>query len=218
MNLPADTFPFLTELKANNNREWFNDQKPRFKVLHDELLDFIDALIGQMMPYDPLLAGVRAQDCLFRLHKDARFSKGQAPYKTHFGIHIVNSGKRSDFNRAGFYLGIESQGCVLAGGAHAPSAPWLLAIRQKIAVHGGELMAILADENLLKFYGQLRGDSLKRIPRGFAADEPFTDLLKRKAFWLQHELADEVILGADFMAYYERAFVAYRPLQVFLNN
>ncbi len=29
--LPRDYFAFFNELKENNNREWFNDNKPRFR-------------------------------------------------------------------------------------------------------------------------------------------------------------------------------------------
>jgi uncharacterized protein (TIGR02453 family) len=218
MKLPADTFPFLSELAANNNREWFNAQKPRFKALQDEMIGFIDALIGQMIPLEPLLVSVEAKDCLFRIYKDARFSKGQPPYKTHFGIHIVSSGKRSDFGRAGFYLHIEPNACMIAGGAHAPSPVWLKQIRQEILTNGETLEEILADKTFKKYFGALRGDQLSRPPVGFAKDAAHMDLLRHKTLWVQHDFADDKLTGTGFMAYYHKVFEAYLPFQQFLNQ
>jgi uncharacterized protein (TIGR02453 family) len=218
MALPKDAFAFLTELKRNNNREWFHDQKPRFKLLNEAMLDFIDELIDALIPYDPLLAGVHPRDCLFRLHKDARFSKGQAPYKTHFGIHLVNTGKRSDFNRAGFYLCIEPNGCLMAGGAHAPSAPWLLNIRRDIEAGGSEFQAILDNPTFQQWFDGLRGAKLIRPPRGFSADLAQIELIKHRAFWVQHEFADEIATGNTLIEYYTQAFQVYQPLQLFLNQ
>jgi len=78
--LPSDALPFLRELAANNQREWFNEHKTRYQQLHSELLDFTDELIGALIPYDPLLIGVAPKNCLFRIYKDARYARDGAPY------------------------------------------------------------------------------------------------------------------------------------------
>jgi uncharacterized protein (TIGR02453 family) len=130
----------------------------------------------------------------------------------------VNTGKRSDFNRAGFYLCIEANGCLMAGGAHAPSAPWLLNIRRNIEARGSELQAILDNQTFQQWFGGLRGAKLIRPPRGFSADLTQIELIKHKAFWVQHEFADEIATGNTLIEYYTQAFQAYQPLQLFLNQ
>ena len=158
MQLPDDTLPFLNELKHHNNREWFHDNKPRFVALQAQLYDFIDALIFEMASLAPEHMGIEAKQCLFRIHKDARFSKDKIPYKTHLGIHIAPSGHRADFGRAGFYLHIEPNASMIGGGAHAPSSTWLQRIRQEIALNGQVLERLLDDPIFKEWFGALRGD------------------------------------------------------------
>ena len=178
MRLPSDALPFLRELAANNNREWFAEHKPRYQALHSDLLDFTDELIGTLMPYDPYLAGLEAKNCLFRIYKDARYARDGLPYKTHFGIHLVTSGKRSDFNRAGFYLHIEPGASMMAGGAHAPSPEWLRQIRLRLLHNGGDFVETVTEPSFKKMFGEVQGDRLVRPPQGFTgdlADSPYIE-------------------------------------------
>ena len=218
MRLPDDTLPFLKELTQHNNREWFNDHKPRFVALQSQLYDFIDALIFEVASMAPEHMGIEAKRCLFRIHKDARFSKDKTPYKTHFGIHIVPSGHRADFERAGFYLHIEPNASMVGGGAHAPSSAWLKSIRHEIAHNGQALQDILDDRTFKKWFGTLRGDALKRPPAGFTVDSPHLNLLKQKALWVQHDVSDAQLTDDDFVSHFAQAFTVYRPFQLFLNE
>lgn len=218
MQLPNDTLPFLNELKQHNNREWFNDNKPRFVALQAQLYDFIDALIFEIASLAPEHMGIEAKQCLFRIHKDARFSKDKTPYKTHLGIHIVPSGHRADFERAGFYLHIEPNASMIGGGAHAPSSAWLQRIRHEIARNGQTLEQLLDDPMFKKWFGSVRGDALKRPPAGYTVDSPHLHLLKQKALWVQHSVDDEQLSDAHFVSHFAEAFTIYRPLQMFLND
>ena len=210
--------PFLNELKQHNNREWFNDNKPRFVALQAQLYDFIDALIFEIASLAPEHMGIEAKQCLLRIHKDARFSKDKTPYKTHLGIHIVPSGHRADFERAGFYLHIEPNASMIGGGAHAPSSAWLQRIRHEIARNGQTLEQLLDDPMFKKWFGSVRGDALKRPPAGYTVDSPHLHLLKQKALWVQHSVDDEQLSDAHFVSHFAEAFTIYRPLQMFLND
>ena len=217
MHLPSDTLPFLRELASNNNREWFNEHKARYQTLHSELLDFTDDLIGVLIAHDPQLIGVEAKNCLFRIYKDARFARDGAPYKTHFGIHVVSSGKRSDFNRAGFYLHIEPGASMIAGGAHSPSPEWLKQIRQRISHNGSELQAILKDKNFKKYFGEVQGTQLVRPPQGFSKDDAHIELIKYITLWVKSDVSDDIIVGKKLHAHIDKVFSAYQPFQQFLN-
>ena len=216
MGIPADTLPFLRELAANNNREWFNEQKPRFVSLQKELLDMIEHLLGQVIQRDPNFIGVEAKRCLFRIYKDARFAKG-VPYKTNFGIHIVASGHRADFERAGFYLHIEPGASFIAGGAHSPSGEWLKRIRREIALRGDDFEAVLNDKIFKKWFGELQGASLVRPPAGYSAESPHLELLKRKAMLVSHALSDADVVDKKFISHCAKTFEIYQPFMDFLN-
>lgn len=218
MKLPSDTLPFLRELANNNNREWFAEHKTRYQILHSELLDFTDGLIGVLIAHDPLLIGVEPKNCLFRIYKDARFARDGAPYKSHFGIHVVSSGKRSDFNRAGFYLHIEPNASMIAGGAHSPSPEWLKQIRLRISNNGSELQAILQDKNFKKYFGEVQGERLLRPPQGFSKDDANIELIKYKTLWVKRDVSDETIAGTKLHILIDKVFTAYQPFQQFLNS
>ena len=221
MKLPSDALPFLRELAANNNREWFNEHKPRYQALHSDLLDFTDELIGTLMPYDPHLAGLAAKNCVFRIYKDARYARDGLPYKTHFGIHLVTSGKRSDFNRAGFYLHIEPGASMMAGGAHAPSPEWLRQIRLRLLHNGGDFVETVTAPSFKKMFGEVQGDRLVRPPQGFTgdlADSPYIEWIKYKSLWVKRDLSDAQISGNKLAEIATQTFVAYQPFQQFLNE
>ena len=221
MRLPSDALPFLRELAANNNREWFAEHKPRYQALHSDLLDFTDELIGTLMPYDPYLAGLEAKNCLFRIYKDARYARDGLPYKTHFGIHLVTSGKRSDFNRAGFYLHIEPGASMIAGGAHAPSPEWLKQIRLRLLHNGGDFVEIVTEPSFQQFFGQVQGDRLVRPPQGFSgvlADSPHIEWIKYKSLWVKRDLSDAQVGGKKLDEIVTETFLAYQPFQQFLND
>ena len=221
MRLPSDALPFLRELAANNKREWFNEHKTRYQQLHSELLDFTDELIGALIPYDPLLIGVEPKNCLFRIYKDARYARDGAPYKTHFGIHVVSSGKRSDFNRAGFYLHIAPDSSMIGGGAHAPSPEWLKQIRLHILHNGAELMRVIEDETFTQYFGRLHGDRLVRPQQGFTGERaasPSIEWIKFKALWVQRNLSDAQMRSTKLEQTVLETYLAYQPLQRFLNE
>ena len=77
-----DGWQFLIELQHNNNREWFESQKDRFKnQLETPAKAFMDSMIGAMAPEFGALMGK-----VFRIYRDVRFSKDKTPYNTHVRI------------------------------------------------------------------------------------------------------------------------------------
>jgi len=87
--LPTDDYDFFAELKRNNNREWFNDNKERFREsVQEPLAAFVQAMaprlkrISKSLVADPRLNG----DSVFRIYRDVRFSNDKSPYKTHGAV------------------------------------------------------------------------------------------------------------------------------------
>ena len=213
----SEVFKFLQDLDANNQREWFNENKTRFQDLQVNILDWIAILQSQLAQYDEKMLDISPKNALFRIHRDARFSKGKAPYKTHFGIHLVSSGNRSDFTRAGFYIHIEPGASYIAGGAHAPSPEWLKSIRTNFIEHGDEFLKIIHQPTFKK-YLTIKGEQLVRPPKGYSGDEPFIDLLKYKTLIARHELTDKIVCSDQFILECMNTFNAYKPFRDFLNR
>lgn len=123
------TFRFLEDLRENNNRDWFNANKPRFEEAKVGFEKFIGDLILQIAKFDPPIGELEPKKSIFRIYRDTRFSKDKSPYKTNLGAHLVAHADKPH-DRAGYYIHLEPGNTFLAGGAHLPSSSWLKAIRQ----------------------------------------------------------------------------------------
>lgn len=211
--------PFLADLKANNNRDWFQANKRRYEAAHKEFISFIDALIANIVEFDPSIGHHSAKDCVFRIYRDVRFSKDKAPYKTHFGAHITSAVKRSDIHsRAGYYIHIGPGESMLAGGAYMPQAAWLKSIRLDIDLNAAGLREIVEAPDFQQYFGGIEGEKLKRAPKDYPIDHPEIELLKHKSFLGTHSLQDAQVLRPDFLAHATNVFRALHPFDAFLNR
>ncbi|MBK9336437.1 MAG: DUF2461 domain-containing protein [Lewinellaceae bacterium] len=218
-HISPPTFQFLGDLKANNNRDWFTTNKPRYEAAHKEFLLFTDALIAEIAQFDPGIAHYTAKDCVFRIYRDVRFSKDKMPYKTHFGAHVTAAPKKSEIHtRAGYYLHLEPGATMLAGGAYLPEATWLKAIRQEIAYCTEEFLGILNNPDFKKYFGDMAGEKLIKTPRDYPAEHPAIELLKHKSFLATHYCTDEQVLSEGFLRHCAEVFRAMQPFDQFLNR
>lgn len=183
--LPKDYFAFFNELKENNNREWFNDNKPRFKEsVQEPLAAFVEAMaprlkkISKHFVADPRLNG----GSVFRIYKDVRFSKDKTPYKTHGAVQFRHA-RGKDAHAPGFYVHLAPDEVFYGGGIWHPPSPQLLKIREAIRDKGKSWKAATSGAAFKKRFKSLRGDGLMRPPRGFDGDHPMIEDIKRKSFF-----------------------------------
>ncbi len=211
------TFTFLQELAANNDREWFQANKPRFEAEVKEpairfILDFSAPLKG-ISPHfkaDPRGNG----GSLFRIYRDTRFSKDKSPYKTYTGIQFRHElGK--DAHAPGFYLHLEPGGCFIGLGTWRPDAKALKKIREGLVEDpAGWKKAVNGKKFKEKF--ELAGDSLVRPPKGFDPEHPLLDDLKRKDFIAVSPLKDKEVISPDFLKDFSAACRAGKPFMAYL--
>jgi uncharacterized protein (TIGR02453 family) len=210
---------FLTDLKANNNRDWFTANKKRFEAANKEFIAFVDELIKGIAVFDPSIAHHQAKDCVFRIYRDVRFSKNKDPYKVNFGAHISAAVKRSDIHsRAGYYIHLEPGASMMGGGAYMPEGDWLKNIREAIDYDPDGFLAILNHKDFKTYFGAMEGEQLKRPPQGYAADHPHVDLLKHKSFLAMHKLADKQVTDAGFLKHALSVCKALKPFDDYLNK
>lgn len=102
-------FRFFRDLKKNNDREWFEDNKQRYEDdVRGPLLAFIDDFAEPLYRISPhFRADARkVGGSLFRIFRDVRFSKDKTPYKTHAGVHFRHENAK-DAHAPGLYLHLE---------------------------------------------------------------------------------------------------------------
>lgn len=121
---------FLSGLKANNNREWFQANKNQYEESREKILFITELLINEIRKFDKDIPAMDPKDCLFRIYRDVRFSHDKQPYKTHFGSYIARGGRKS--TRAGYYFHIDPDASFLGGGIYMPESNVIKALRNAI--------------------------------------------------------------------------------------
>ena len=218
-NISKSTFTFLKDLKKNNDRDWFQANKPRYQEALGEFEKFIDGLIAEVGKFDPSISHHTAKGTIFRIYRDVRFSKDKSPYKTHFGAHITAAAKRSEIHsRAGYYIHLEPGGTFMAGGAYLPEKDWLAAIRQEIDYNADSFKKILNNKKFKDTFGELEGEKLKTAPRDYPKDHPEIELLKQKSFLVSHSCSDSEVTSADFLKHAAGVFKTMKPCDDVLNE
>lgn len=215
--LSKSTRTFLKSLSKNNNRDWFNSNKPKYELAKKEFENYIDKLIREISRFDKDISGVKAKDSIFRIYRDVRFSKDKSPYKNHFGAFITYYGKNS--NGPGYYIHLEPGNCFLAGGIYQPDGKQLELIRKEIDFSLKYFKKILNNSEFVKYFGELSDmGKLKTAPKGFPKDHPALNLLQHKNYIVSHKVSDKIAFSKDFPSYSLKTFRAMRPFNKFLNT
>lgn len=211
------TFSFLDELAAHNTREWFEANKTRYEALvREPALDFIDAMAPGLARFAPhFRADSRKMGgSLMRVYRDTRFARDKTPYKTNIGIQFRHAlGK--DVHAPGFYMHIAGDECFFGAGCWHPEADALGRMRDRIAEDPARWFAV-RDDRGFRAHWALAGDSLTRPPRGYAADHPAIEDLKRKDFIGLAALSPEDVVGPGLLELATARFTAAAPLMAFL--
>ena len=204
---------FLSDLKKNNNRSWFAENKDRYEeTVKDPALRFIADFAPYLAELSPhFMATPRS---LYRIQRDTRFSKEKIPYKTHLGLHFRHDCAR-DAHAPGYYLHIEP-GSVFAGvGIWHPESAALRRIREAIVEDPAGWRRASRHAAFTGTFG-LAGERLQRAPRGFDPEHPLLDDLKWKDYIGLVELDEAFVTKGDLAARLGKTFAAATPFMRFL--
>ncbi len=209
------TLAFLGSLKNHNNREWFAAQSERYDTARAAFEDFVDDLIIRYNEIEPV-HGLPAKDCVYRIHRDVRFSSDKTPYKTSMSAVIGPGGRRSQ--RLNLYVHIEPGASMAASGLYMPTPEQLKRVRASIDEDDWSLRSVLSARDFKKHFGALGGERLKSSPRGYAADHPAADLLSHKQFLAMKMFSDADVTSPKFAEKVMTAARAMRPFNQHFNE
>ena len=157
---PAGAFEFLRELEADNDRDWFKANRPRY----EELLRGPTAALGEDL-------AKLGRPHLFRPFNDARFHGGP-PIKEHVGLAIGMDGA------GGYYVEISLDGLLMAAGLYAPQSDQVERLRAAVADGRRSAGLRRGIERAASAKLELGEPDLKRVPRGYPAEHPRAELLR----------------------------------------
>lgn len=217
--LSKETLQFLDDLKANNNRDWFLENKKRYEAFKKDYQQLVADLLDAMKPLDPSLEMLEVKNCTFRINRDIRFSKDKTPYKSHLGIWLSSGAK--GLNRSGYYIHLEKGASFIAGGLYCPESDDLKKMRKEIAYFHDDLEAILEEKDFKGEFGDFdrnEKDTLKNPPRGYDKEHPAIELLKLKSFESSQKIEFSAAAKKDFVAVMSQKLIVLKPLNDFINR
>ena len=206
---------FLRELGEHNSLDWMHDNKTQYLEAKAEFAAFIQETIALLTPHDPAVSGLNAEDLMFRLNRDTRFSKDKSPYRTAFRAHISPAGRKPI--PAGYYFSLSPGESFLGGGVFAAQLPTATTmVRDYLVGHPAQFQRIIESPDFASRF-TIEGDKLKRVPRGYDPEHPLAEYLKHKSWDIEYHVSDEALTegGAPFVA---DTFLAMKPLNDYLNT
>ena len=178
---PAEGLRFLRQLKRNNNRDWFAANKPVYEeFVRTPMAELVIAIGEELRRFAPEIVADPKRS-VYRIYRDTRFSKDKTPYKTHIAAIFPVRGLPKN-SGPGLYFHISPEEVLIAGGLYMPEPEVLRAVRERIAAKRKQFTAIVESRNFRKAFGELEGEQLKTMPKGFSADHPAAQYLRFKQF------------------------------------
>lgn len=209
------TLSFLSDLRKNNNREWFLENKSRYQHAQDQFRLFIDLVIAELNRFDKDIGIQTAKDCQFRINRDVRFSNNKEPYKNNFGAFIAKGGRKSKY--AGYYIHVEPDASFLGGGIYMPESPVLQTIRNSIYENTDEFKQILSNPSFQKYFKDIYGEKLIGAPKGFPKEFEDIALLKHKHYAVGYTVENSFWYSDNLLEKVMDVFRSQYPFNAFLN-
>lgn len=218
-HLTPALFKFLRDLKKNNTREWFQENKERYEAeVREPLLGFIEDFAPHLAKISPRFTADPRKNggSMFRFHRDTRFSKDKTPYKTHAAVQFRHE-RAKDAHVPSFYLHLEPGSVFAATGTWRPDTASAKKIRDAIVAKSAEWKRATSGK-AIRGMCTFDGESLKRPPRGYDPGHPLIDDLKRKDFLAVASFSQADACATDFVLQFAKFCRVVGPYTAFLTK
>ncbi len=214
---PPEAYSFFKSLKRNNNREWFRARKDLYeRHVRMPAVQFVETVNVALARFAPAYVTEPGQ-AIYRVYRDTRFSHDKTPYKTHVAA-LFRRRELEKHMSASLYVSVAPDEVEVAGGIYMPGPEQLLDVRKHLAEHHTEFRRILARKKLRTLMGELWGEQMSRVPKGFPSTHPAADLLRYRQ-WLVYVMLDPAVaLTPQFASEIIDRFRVMLPFVEFLNK
>jgi len=202
---------YLNQLKNNNTREWFAENKTWFEEEEATIKTF----------FTSVLDGLRKEDNIekmkaYRIYRDIRFSKDKTPYKTYRSCSYLRA---TEALRGSYHVEISPGASFIAVGFWQPNKEDLLRIRREFELDSSEIDKIISHPDFQTYFGGFHhGNSLKTAPKGFDKAHTNIKLIRKKDFMLLKKFGDKEVLSPNFYNIVMSSFKASRPFLDYMSD
>ncbi len=212
-----DFIDFFAELEQNNSKAWFDENRKRYeKTIKDPVKAFVKDLITAVQKDDPEIL-LEPKDCIFRINRDIRFSKDKTPYKNHSSA-VIAKGGRKDHTNPGLYIQFNHNDVRIYSGIFGLDKKQLESVRDYIMDYSDELNELLNNKGFKSTFGEMLGDTNKRIPKFYQEAAINQPLLFNKSFYYYTKWESEILLQDDLINVIMKAYKKSYGLKQFFEN
>lgn len=195
-----DFLHFFMELAPNNNKDWFDNNRERYKKsVKEPFENFVEKLIKELKKTEDIMDG-RPSDFIFRINKDIRFSKDKSPYKLQMSAAISKGGKK-DMVNIGVYFELGPEHLGVYTGVYMPDKDQIDRIRRHIAKNAKRFETIINEKHFKATFGEVKGEKAKLLPPDLKLAATQQPLIFNKQFYLQHTAEPDIIIEKDVLKY-----------------
>jgi uncharacterized protein (TIGR02453 family) len=211
---------FFRQLEKNNKREWFTPRKTIFESeARTPMIELVTWLNERLRKFAVEHVVEPPAKAIYRIYRDTRFSKDKTPYKTHVSAFFPRRGLPKH-GAASYYVGVSHKSLEIAGGMYMPGSEELKAFRDAVVRDEKTLTKLLQDRTLRRLLGDVQGDQMTRVPKGYDADpsSPVGSLLRRKHLYFYIELDAKVATTPKMANEVIKRFEAMAPIIDHINQ
>ena len=212
-----NTLKFLRQLKRHNDRDWFRAHRNEYEShVRSPMIETIERLAIDLSTFAPdLIASPKLS--MYRIYRDTRFSLDKSPFKTHVSA-VFPHRKLTKHGSAGLYFQVATDHVLVGAGIYAPESRQLYQLRQHLATNLKRFKAIVESLTFRRSFGEITGQRLKRIPKGFDAEDPAAEYLKLRQFLASAQRPPEFATRPRFYSSLKRLFKQLAPFVSLLNE
>lgn len=194
---PKEGLKFLADLKANNNRDWFQENKHIFEqCLVSPSQAFVEALGPRLKIFSVGLAYDSRKDgrgSIMRIYRDIRFSKDKTPYYTYMRFHFWEGANKKE--NPGVFIRLDEKGAGVHLGMFMFPKDFLNAYRDAVLDDklGLQLVDVLEKLREAGAY-EISSPHYKRVPRGYDAHHPRAKLLRQNTLYVSSPTIKKAVL------------------------
>ena len=216
----SNKFPkFFKDLSANNNREWFHENKKLYESeVKKPFYRFMEDVISEVGKVEGEL-NLEVKNAVFRINRDVRFSNDKSPYKLHVGG-IISAGGRKDMQIPGLYIQLSAAEHFIGGGSYMPDKTNLSKIRQAIVANPKAYRKILQAKKFTSHFTEgIQGDKNKILPKEFKKHaEEIPELFNKQFYVMAKHKGAKFVQREDLMKVIVDHVKAMKALNNFINT
>ncbi|MGL4791824.1 MAG: TIGR02453 family protein [Anaerotignaceae bacterium] len=210
---PKEVIDFLWELRFNNNKEWFDENRSRYTSLLKEPMDSFAHSLSKMLEEK---IGKPAIPAISRINRDIRFSKNKEPYRScKWVVFKRDSSKWKDKPCIFFELGADYY-CI-GMGIYENLPAYMKAFRKKIDSNTPEF------ERLIKKYNNnnlftLEGDLYKKSLATDKSEEVMNWYQRKGIALICNRPIEDAIFNRDILEFTFEQMVFLTPMLEYMLN